>query len=106
MLFAKTLVVLCSAAVAMAACRDRNRNQWEMGRWRYETSMMEGMRCKCKSSSVREDEIWTKNTCSKLGKEIKWCYGDAEDYCETGDEGTRFRELCSGRGEDCYAVDC
>ncbi|KAK3809465.1 MAG: hypothetical protein J3Q66DRAFT_353956 [Benniella sp.] len=104
MLFAKTLVVLCSAAVAMAACRDRN--QWEMGRWRYETSMVDGMLCKCRGSSRRENEIWTRNTCRSLGKDVIWCYDQAEFYCETGNKGTEFRQKCSDRGEGCNAVNC
>ncbi|KAF9392380.1 hypothetical protein CPB97_002071 [Podila verticillata] len=79
MIFARTLVVLCVAAVAMA---------------------MDGLRCKC------NNEIWTKNTCSNIGKEIKWCYGAAQDFCETGNRGNDFRNFCSQRGNDCYAVDC
>ncbi|KAF9929518.1 hypothetical protein FBU30_001488 [Linnemannia zychae] len=51
-------------------------------------------------------EIWTKNRCSEIGKEIKWCYGEAQDYCETGNKSGEFRRLCSERGADCYAVDC
>ncbi|KAF9289970.1 hypothetical protein BGZ74_000589 [Mortierella antarctica] len=79
MIFARTLVVLCVAAVAMA---------------------MDGLRCKCK------DEIWTKNTCSSLNKGIRWCYGAAQDFCETGNMGDAFRSRCSQRGNDCFAVDC
>ncbi|KAF9378386.1 hypothetical protein CPC16_011339 [Podila verticillata] len=52
------------------------------------------------------DEIWTKNTCSKINKEIKWCYGAAQDFCETDNRGNDFRTLCAQRGNDCYAVDC
>ncbi|KAF8930911.1 hypothetical protein BGZ52_000345 [Haplosporangium bisporale] len=52
------------------------------------------------------DEIWTKNTCSVINKEIKWCYGAAQDFCETDNRGNDFRTLCARRGNDCYAVDC
>ncbi|KAG0035247.1 hypothetical protein BGZ82_005357 [Podila clonocystis] len=94
MIFARTLVVLCLAAVTMA---------------------MDGLRCKCKGSSMTDGklppmntkyEIWTKNTCSNLHKEIKWCYGAAQDFCETGNMGNAFRSRCSQRGGDCFAVDC
>ncbi|KAG0028931.1 hypothetical protein BGZ81_004282 [Podila clonocystis] len=60
---------------------------------------MDGLRCKCKSTSMR-------NTCSNLNKEIKWCYGAAQDFCETGNMGNAFRSRCSQRGGDCFAVDC
>jgi len=36
---------------------------------------MEGLRCKCGSSTMEGDKDWTYNKCSMLGKEIKWCYG-------------------------------
>ncbi|KAG0089002.1 hypothetical protein BGZ92_005439 [Podila epicladia] len=94
MIFARTLVVLCIAAVAMA---------------------MDGLRCKCKNASMGVlsiffvcsiHEIWTKNTCSSLNKGIRWCYGAAQDFCETGDKGDTFRSRCSQRGSDCFAVDC
>ncbi|KAG0028930.1 hypothetical protein BGZ81_004281 [Podila clonocystis] len=121
MIFARTLVVLCVAAVATARYCDSQESfdsEWwgpRRGRMVY---MMEGLRCKCDGSSMgvflilfffklsSRDEIWTKNTCSKIGKEIKWCFGMAQDFCETGNKGTEFRELCSLRGSDCYAVDC
>ncbi|KAG0035248.1 hypothetical protein BGZ82_005358 [Podila clonocystis] len=124
MIFARTLVVLCVAAVATARYCDSQESfdsEWwgpRRGRMAY---MMDGLRCKCQGSSMkatlfcscllplnnsRYHEIWTKNTCSKIGKEIKWCYGGAQDYCETDNKGTEFRELCSLRGSDCYAVDC
>ncbi|KAG0100342.1 hypothetical protein BGZ93_002211 [Podila epicladia] len=81
MIFARTLVVLCIAAVAMA---------------------MDGLRC----NDLYSYEIWTKNTCSSLNKGIRWCYGAAQDFCETGDKGDTFRSRCSQRGSDCFAVDC
>ncbi|KAF9324204.1 hypothetical protein BG006_000766 [Podila minutissima] len=98
MIFARTLVVLCVAAVAMARVCDSQESfdsEWwgpRRGRVAY---MMEG-----------QHEIWTKNTCSSIGKEIKWCYNEAQDYCETGNKATEFRNRCSERGSDCYAVDC
>ncbi|KAG0345602.1 hypothetical protein BG004_003483 [Podila humilis] len=109
MILARTIVVFCFAAVAMAgSCQQPGEEVFDSwwprrGRMNY---MMEGKRCKCKSKSVKEDEIWTKNTCSYLEKDIRWCYGEAEDYCETGNAGGEFSRLCSERGKDCYAVDC
>ncbi|KAF8930910.1 hypothetical protein BGZ52_000344 [Haplosporangium bisporale] len=121
MVFARTLVVLCVAAVAMAgSCGSQESfdSDWwgpRRGRMAY---MMDGLRCKCNSSSMKDGkliilpnfrldhEIWTKNTCSNIGKEIKWCYNAAQDFCETGNKSTEFRELCAQRGGDCFAVDC
>ncbi|KAG0340825.1 hypothetical protein BG000_011006 [Podila horticola] len=61
---------------------------------------------------MRLDEIWTKNTCSKIGKEIKWYYSEAQDYCETGNMGTDFHEIwtkntCSNLNKEikwCYGA--
>ncbi|KAI7825978.1 hypothetical protein BC939DRAFT_475936 [Gamsiella multidivaricata] len=108
MLFAKAIVALTSAAVVMAACRqDRFGSRWGLSRGRmYDNMMMDGLRCKCDNTGVHDDEVWTNNECSALGKEVKWCYGAAEFYCETGDRGDEFRKHCASRGSTCYADDC
>jgi hypothetical protein len=68
---------------------------------------MEGKRCKCSDTTVSQDLAWTRNECTKLQKVMKWCYGQAEEYCETGDEGSAFDEDCTNRsGDSCYADDC
>ncbi|KAF8937280.1 hypothetical protein EDD21DRAFT_447249 [Dissophora ornata] len=106
MLFAKTIIALCTATAVMAAsCGQDKFSDWRIGRARTHR-MMDGLRCKCDSSSTHDDEVWTNNECSRLEKKVLWCYGAAEFYCETNDSGDQFREDCSKRGNDCYADDC
>ncbi|KAK3809468.1 MAG: hypothetical protein J3Q66DRAFT_70864 [Benniella sp.] len=85
MLFSKTLIVLCFAAVAMA---------------------MEGMRCKCESAFKGHDYRWTKNKCNSLGKKMRYCSSFEEIFCETLDKGTEFKEDCLKRGNDCWVAEC
>ncbi|KAI1319262.1 hypothetical protein EDD11_004399 [Mortierella claussenii] len=107
MLFTKSVIALCAATAVMAASCGQNRfYEWGKGLSRGRWAMMDGLRCKCDSSSVHDDEVWTNNECSALGKEVKWCYGAAEFYCETGNQGDAFRKRCAARGGDCYADDC
>ncbi|KAK3809464.1 MAG: hypothetical protein J3Q66DRAFT_70791 [Benniella sp.] len=103
MLFAKTLIVLCSATVAMAACH--NRNQWEMGRSRYETSMGELLRCKCGDPDPLEDGM-NSYLCSLTLGEMEWCRSGVTYYCQTGDMGSVFRESCEDRSPECKVVEC
>lgn len=68
---------------------------------------MEGKRCKCSDATPSQDLAWTRNECTKLDKVMKWCYGQAEYYCETGNKGDEFDEDCLKRtGTGCYADDC
>ncbi len=68
---------------------------------------MERQRCKCSDTSVAEDLEWTRTECTKLDEEMKWCYGQAESYCSTGDKGSEFKIDCLKRsGKGCYADDC
>ena len=68
--------------------------------------MMEGLRCKCEKSWMREDYTFTARTCSKIGKATQYCWGKAQDYCETGDKSHDFRYYCAQRGPDCWVESC
>ncbi|KAF9371253.1 hypothetical protein CPC16_003169, partial [Podila verticillata] len=60
MIFAKTIVVLCTAAAVMAAsCRSQNKfSNWGMGRSRTSV-MMKTVRCECGDTNTHEDDEWT-----------------------------------------------
>ncbi|KAI9232460.1 MAG: hypothetical protein BYD32DRAFT_428358 [Podila humilis] len=105
MIFAKTIVVLCTAAAVMAAsCRSQNKfSNWGMGRSRTSV-MMKTVRCECGDTNTHEDDEWTGNECEKLRGFFVPCNGKTGLYCMT--DRPEIRVDCEQRGEDCYVVEC
>ncbi len=81
-------------------------SQSGMGRSEPHAVMMEGLRCKCESKSMSDDYVFTERACDKIGKTIRYCWGKAQDYCETEDRDYDFRFLCALRGPDCWVEAC
>ncbi|KAK3809466.1 MAG: hypothetical protein J3Q66DRAFT_353961 [Benniella sp.] len=83
MLFAKTLIVLCFATVAMAESR----------------------RCKCSKATMQQDYDWTEAECNNLNGEMQWCYDTFQTFCDAGNRSTEFNEKCES-DTDCYVATC
>ncbi|KAF9425463.1 hypothetical protein BGZ94_007500 [Podila epigama] len=106
MLFAKTLVVLCAATVAMAgSClQEKFDSMWGRGERRGRMNVeMNELRCKCNSSM---DEMLTKISCAKIGKQMTFCYAQGELVCETQNKADEFRKDCAAHAANCVTVEC
>ncbi|CAO3566610.1 unnamed protein product [Mortierella alpina] len=106
MIFSRTMLALCFAAVTLAqGCSSQTRMEEGLSADPH-AEMMEGLRCKCESTFMNADYTFTEAACGKLGKRMRYCWNQAQDYCETGDRGYDFRYVCALRGPDCWTEAC
>lgn len=65
------------------------------------------LRCKCEGSDPYDDNTWNNDFCTNtLGRAMEWCHRGANFYCNAGDMGMLFRDVCVSRGGVCKAIEC
>ncbi|KAG0330633.1 hypothetical protein BG004_002049, partial [Podila humilis] len=66
----------------------------------------DGVLCRCDNKSDRDNDIWSENLCTRLDKEMVWCYSRAQEFCEAEDETETFIRQCQQSGDTCYHIFC
>ncbi|KAI8604667.1 hypothetical protein EDD21DRAFT_200822 [Dissophora ornata] len=85
MLFVKTIVAFCTVAATVMA--------------------IDGYKCICPGTIMRDDEVWTVKECFKLNGKFNFCGTSNDFYCQTNGMDSKFMKDCLNRRTSCIAID-